>query len=496
MSELENNSIYFALRESLLGFALYYRQDYEPSRHHRELAQALEKVERGEITRLIVTMPPQRGKSELCSRIFPAWAFGKNPHWKTILVGYSAELAEGFSRDAREIVRSSRYRRVFPNRWLADDTQSVSFWKFANQRGFVKSTGAGGSITGFGADLVILDDPLKDRQQAESEQERQKLWDWYTSVILTRLAPGARVVVVQTRWHEDDLVGRLLEAEKLDPLADKWTVVHFPALDENEQNPLWPERYRVADYLKIKANVGGRDWNALYQGRPTPQDGAIFQRGWFKIEPKSKTPDLERWVLAFDTAASIKNSADWTVGALVGMDPEGGIWIKDIQRWRSEWPDSKKRIIQMVKDYRAQGLEITLGFAKRGLGLPMLQELVRSPELPVAVRPIEEKGDKVERARVWQSRAEAGLLYLVHGEWVNEFIGECLGFPYGKHDDQVDSVSGAVELLYKTQGAVKPVEVPLRNDTWEYFEKLSELNAEQQRRNDDEYYYYDEASGF
>jgi len=479
-----NRSVYAQLGDSLLGFACYVTPFYKPSGHHRVLADALERVERGECRRLIVTMPPQRGKSQLTSRLFPAWALGRDPDRKIMVISYSAEKAVEFSRDARDIVRSDRYRKVFPQRQLAYDSQAVGHWRFEESRGFVHAVGAGGPITGFGADLMILDDLVKDQEQADSASAREKLWQWYSSVAYTRLSPQGAVVLVMTRWHEDDICGRLLQAMADDPLAEKWEVVHLPALDD-EDSPLWPERYTLEDYERIRRTVGPRTWEALYQGRPRPDDGAMFKRSWFKVIQPHEVPKLERWVRAWDVAASQKTSADYNAGVLMGLDEDGSLIVAHVAHHRGEWPETRRRIIELALADQARS-SVSIGIANTGLGLPMYQDLNLEPELSgIRLDPIVEKGDKVSRARVFQARAEMGLVKLVDGPWLDGLLRELEGFPLGKHDDQVDALSGACTLLFARQGRrvdERDEMAPsgISPNSWTFIQKLVEFMKEQE----------------
>ncbi len=243
------------------------------------IAGALERVERGEVDRLMVTMPPRHGKSELVTKRFPAWCLGRNARRQIITASYNSDLARDFGRAVRNIVNGQKYGNIFETR-LAVDSKAADRWN-TNLDGAYVAAGVGTAVTGRGADIFIIDDPLKDRAEAESELQRQKVWDWYTSTAYTRLMTGGCIIVVQTRWHEDDLAGRLIE--KMDKgQGDKWHCLDLPAIN-NAGEPLWPERYDLEALERIKAAIGPRDWSALYQQQPSPDDGDFFKRDWFNL---------------------------------------------------------------------------------------------------------------------------------------------------------------------------------------------------------------------
>ncbi len=293
-------------KDSLIDFTRYTYRDYRPAPHHRLIAEKLEAVERGEIKRLMIFMPPRHGKSELASIRFPAWFLGRNPTRSIIAASYNSDLAGDFGYKVREVVRKNHFSNVFDGVGLAKDSQAANRWRL-NTGGSYVSAGVGTAVTGRGADVLLIDDPFKDREEAESETMREKVYRWYTSTAYTRLEgdlteeeledddiwrdfeaqvetgqaepfEGA-VVVIQTRWHEDDLSGRLLEAEAKG--GDQWEKLILPAIMSNGE-ALWPQKYPLNRLQKIKAAIGPRDWASLYQQEPAPDDGTFFLKAWFK----------------------------------------------------------------------------------------------------------------------------------------------------------------------------------------------------------------------
>jgi len=430
-----------AAKSDLVAFTCLTFPGWRAANHLLRLAEALERVERGETKRLIITMPPRHGKSELSSVRFPAWFLGRNPDKRFILISYAADLAHAHSRQVRNIVQDPVYKAAFPNVTLAGDSRSADAWDIAGHRGGMKATGVGGPLTGHGAHLLLIDDPLKNREEADSALRRQNLWDWYTSTAYTRLEEGGAVVIVHTRWHEDDLTGRLLAAQGMDPASDRWDLVTMPALSDDGV-ALWPEKYSAADCRRIRATVGPRDWEAIYQGRPAPPEGAMFKRAWFQV--RDRVPQDLETVRCWDLAASSSQTADYTVGARCGMDSQGNFWVLDIYRARQEWPATERDMagIAATEPYERWGVE------RAGFQLAVIQQMRRSSRFAqIAISEIPADRDKVARARPWQTRAEAGQLFLLRAPWNMELISECCAFPAAAHDDQVDAVGMAYWML-------------------------------------------------
>jgi len=424
-------------RERLIPFACVTLPGYRPAPHLARLAEALEAVERGEIRRLMVWMPPRHGKSELASIRFPAWYLGRNPDRRVVLAAYGADLAQRFSRFVRATIEGPQFRCVFPGIGLCPDSRAVDSWDIAGRRGGLKAAGVGGPLTGHGANLLIIDDPLKNREEADSQTIRQAVWDWYTSTAYTRLEENGAIVLIQTRWHEDDLSGRLLAAQGTDARADEWTIVHMPAIDGNGR-PLWPERYPLEELERIRANVGPRDWEALYQGRPAPPEGSVFRLADVRIEDRA--PAHLRLARGWDLAASSRTTADWTVGALCGIDGENRLWVLDVYRRRQSWPETVRDMAALAQ------LEPGTVWAieRAGFQLAAVQQLRADPRFnAMAIRGIEADRDKVARALAWSGRP----IHLVRASWNQEFIAELVAFPQGQHDDQVDAVSTAWAAL-------------------------------------------------
>ena len=309
-----------AAQDSLIAFTEYTFPQYQTAEHHRLIAEKLEAVERGEIDRLMIFMPPRHGKSELATKRFPAYAMGRNPERQIIQASYNSDLATDFGRQVRNIVNDGRYQNVFKTT-LASDSKAANRWNTSGGGAYV-AAGVGTAVTGRGADIFIIDDPLKDREEAESEARRETIWNWYTSTAYTRLMKGGAVILIQTRWHEDDLAGRLLEAEAKG--GDKWEKLILPAV--SEYGPLWPEMFDRAALQRIQDNIGERDWSALYQQAPSPDEGTFFKREWFKRH--AAVPHNVSRYLCSDYAVSDK-TGDYTEHGLFAIAPDNTIYVED-----------------------------------------------------------------------------------------------------------------------------------------------------------------------
>lgn len=456
---------YSLFRNNLLAFIRWTYPEYEVSAHHVQIANALEKVDRGEITNLIITCPPQKGKTEALIR-FILWVYARNPNKRIVYGTYGADRAEMVSGEIRDATQTEEFKALFPHLSLASDSKSKAHWKFAGTLGYVHAVGVGGPSTGFTSDLSVIDDFYKDAEEAESELIREKVWTWMKAVISTRKRVAkVPTIILCTRWHMDDVIGRLLKEQ-----PDLWTVVHFKALDGPEEDiPLWPERWSLKDYQAIKADVGPRVWSALYQGDPIPKEGLLFKEEWLRIVESE--PVLVRWVRAWDLSAMIKTRGDYTAGARVGIDEEGRIHIADVVRFRAEWPEARRHIIDTaVEDPRGT----LVGIEEVAWQLAMIQDLQDNDVfLRVPLYKLKPDRDKEARAAAWASRAERGKLVLTRGSWNVDFINEALSFPFGANDDQVDAVSYAVNLLLKMRGQYVRHEVAPKNTTWDYFKKLA-----------------------
>lgn len=401
------------------------------------IRQQLERVARGEVDRLILTVPPRHGKSELATIRFPAWLLEEDPKRRVIIGAYSQTLANKFSRKCRNIAR----QRIALN----EERTAVDDWETA-QGGGVRAAGVGAGVTGMGANLIVIDDPVKNREEANSEVYRQKVWDWYTDDLYTRLEPGGAIILIMTRWHEDDLAGRLLA----DTEGDRWEVVNLPALavdnDPLGRSPgeaLCPERFDVAALERIK-RVLGNSFYALYQQRPTAPEGEFFKRGWFQVV---QVPPLNcEWVRYWDKAGT-KDGGDFTAGVLMGRASDGVFYVADVVRGQWSAHEREQVIKQTAEMDQNRGhVRIWIEQEPGSGGKESAENTIRNLA-GFAVKAERVTGDKALRAEPFAAQCEAGNVRLVRGAWNTAYLHELTSFPAGSNDDQVDGSSGAFSKL-------------------------------------------------
>lgn len=431
-------------RSSLIGFTEYTKPDFRPADHHRWIADALEKVERGEIKRLMLFMPPRHGKSELASRRFPAWYLGRNPDKQLITATYSTEFAEDFGRDVREIVRDDDYRNIFGTSLAADST-SRGRWRTA-EGGVYFAVGVGGPITGRGAHLALIDDPVKNRQDAESETLRESTWHWYTSTLRTRMMPGGAIILICTRWHEDDLAGRLLKAQ--DESGEKWEIISLQALrdEDGQEKALWPAWYPVEELRKIRGAIGPRDWLSLYQQTPTSDEGTFFKREWF--QPYKERPEQLSVYITGDFATQA-DAGDFTEIGVWGIDKEQNIYALDwysAQTTTDVWVDE---LLQRVRTWQPQWFVAEGGVIRRAVE-PWLKKQMLETNTFTACEWLPTSGDKPSMARAFQAMASCGKVKIPLTVWGQQLIDQLMKFPAGTFDDKVDACGLLGRFIAKT----------------------------------------------
>ena len=457
-------------RKSLAYFTTYTKPDYLMGWVHREICSELDDflqaVADKKSPRLIITMPPRSGKSELVSRRFPAYALGRNPDLSIIATSYSADLSQRFNRDVQRVIDDEPYYALFPNTKLNGSRvktdsrgayiRTSDLFEVVGHVGSYRSCGVGGGITGQGADILIIDDPIKDRADANSSTIRQSIWDWYTSTAYTRLSPGGGVIVMATRWHVDDLIGRLINAMNADSEADQFKIVNYPAIAEHDElhrktgEALHPERYNLKQLTQIKNTVGSRDWNALYQQRPIIEGGGLIRTEWFKryrIPPK-----LSYRIIASDTALKTREYNDYSVFGIAGLGEDGNLYILDILRGKWESPDLLKRASDFWNKHVTLDSSKIRGFyiEDKASGTGLVQTLQRSRDPVIPVLPVERTIDKLTRYQDVLPFIESGRVYIPESApWVNDFLRECEEIQPDmkhRHDDQIDVLADLINL--------------------------------------------------
>ena len=420
-------------RESLIEYALYTNQSYKAAEHHHKIANALERVMRGECKRLIICMPPRHGKSELASRRFPSFYLAKNPSKQIIAASYNSDLASDFGREVRNIVASQEYQQLFDVE-LSADSKAANRWH-TSAGGMYVAAGVGTAITGRGADILLIDDPFKDRQEADSEITRNRVWDWYTSTAYTRLMPGGAVIVINTRWHDDDLTGRLLAEQENG--GDVWEVLSMPAIDDVGR-PLWPEWYPIERLEQIRGVLPSRDWNSLYQQNPIPDDGDYFKAEWI-VEYDELPADLHYYA-ASDYAVT-DGSGDYTEHGIFGVDAHSNLYVVDWwhgQTAADEWIDAK---CDLIRKYSPKLWFGESGVIRRSIEPFMLKRMSERNAYCV-IEWLSSISDKTTRARGIQARASMGKVFFPKNSlWKERVVTQLLRFPAGKYDDAVDVLS-------------------------------------------------------
>jgi len=400
----------------------------------------------------------------LASEFFPAWYLGRNSDHSVVMATYAQELADDFGRKVKNQIEDAAFADIFQGVGLSDDSKSVKrfhieendeiieggFEHSLKQRGSFYAVGVGGPLTGRGAHLLLIDDPVKNREEADSELIRKKTRDWYTSTAYTRLMPGGRVVIIQTRWHEEDLSGWLLAEHK----HEGWEVLNLPALNKDGA-ALWPEQYDVPALNRIRLAIGARDWSALYQQEPTPADGDYFKADWIKtytVEP----PKSEMRIYGGSDYAVTADGGDFTVHAVVGLDSEGRMYLLDLWRKQAASDVWVEAFCDLVKEWKPIGWAEEQGQIRSGIG-PFLDRRQRERKAYVVREQFPTRGDKAVRAQSMRGRmAMEGLYVPVNAPWLPDFRAELLSFPAGKHDDQVDAIGLVGQLLDRMMHGSKP----------------------------------------
>lgn len=435
-------------RRRLLDFIKVNFPEYKVGWHHKMLCEKLEAVERGEIKRLIVTMPPRHGKSEIVSVQFPSWLIGRDKNRNIIEASYSGDLAVDFGRQVRNIIANDKYKNIFPNVTLAEDSQAKGKWN-TNGRGAYNAVGVGGATTGKGADFLIIDDPVKNRQDAESAVIRESNWNWYTSTALTRLSPEGAVIVVMTRWHDDDLVGRILKSEN----AHLWDVVHLPAIATQDEEyrkqgeALWSDWFTLGKLNVIKQDIGSYDWSSLYQGNPIDSDSQEFRRDMFKYRSEQDLQDkrLNRY-LTIDLAFSDKETAD-NIGFCDNRVDPVNRW--NLRAWGRKL--SPKDFIDYLFILHKENNYTTIGILDKHSQYtivikPFIDEECRKRNifLPITTLKTQQTAKEL-RIRALLPRYLNDAVRHLEGACV-DLEEELLRFPKGVHDDVADATAAQVDF--------------------------------------------------
>jgi predicted phage terminase large subunit-like protein len=415
-------------------------------RHHKVMAKKFQDIAEGKIKRLIINMPPRHTKSEFASFLLPAWFLGKYPGKKIIQTSNTAELAVGFGRKVRNLVDSDQYSKIFPNVHLRSDSKAAGRWA-TNSGGEYFAIGVGGTVTGKGADLLIIDDPHSEQEAAlaaTSPEIFDKVYEWYTSGPRQRLQPGGSIVVVMTRWSKKDLTGRIIQSSIDKEGNDDWEVIDFPAILPSG-NPLWPEFWSLQELEALRSELPAGKWNAQYQQSPTSEEGAIIKREWWKIWEPDRPPVCEFIIQSWDTAFTKSERSDYSACTTWGVfyknenpnDPN--VILLDAFKKRMEFPELKEKAFNHYKEWEPDAFIVEA----KASGAPLIFEL-RAMGIPVSEFTPSRGNDKMVRINSVSDLFASGKVWAPSTRWADELIEEMAAFPNSDHDDLVDSTTQAL----------------------------------------------------
>ena len=427
-------------------------------KHHEIMAEAFERVVKGELKRLIINMPPRHTKSEFASYLLPAWFLGKYPDKKIIQTAHTAELAVGFGRKVRNLVNSKDYKSIFTDVSLQADSKAAGRWN-TNKGGEYFAIGVGGAVTGKGADLLIIDDPHSEREGASSDiNVFNKTYEWYTSGPRQRLQPKGSIVVVMTRWHQKDLTGQVVDASVKRGGADQWEVIELPAIMPSG-SPLWSEFWKLEELEALRSELPASKWSAQYQQDPTAEEGALVKREWWKEWEYNEPPQCEFVIQSWDTAFLKTERADYSACTTWGVFYQEGeedgmltpnIILLDAYKERLEFPELKKVSMEKYRAYSPDAFIIE----GKAAGMPLIFEL-RQMGIPVQEYTPSRGNDKISRVNAVSDLFASGVVWSPKTRWAEEVIEEFAAFPNAEHDDLVDSSTQA--LLRFRQGGFVPL---------------------------------------
>lgn len=484
---------------------------------HHDICRRLEKfvaaVERGESPRLILAMPPRAGKSLLASDMFPSWVFGKHPDWEIIMTSYAVSLPIEFSRNIRDRVQDPSYTQVFPSTLLREDTTGVEKWRLTLGGG-LRAAGVGGGITGMGANILIVDDPFADDEEAQSDNNRAKVKAWFSSTAMTRLAPNNGVLIIATRWHDDDLSGHclatmkeLLEQDVPEEEIDMWELVSYPALAESDEY-LFPDgtiqrdvpdvpvgarllrekgealhaaRYNEAALRRKRNTMPPRQWNAMYQQNPVPDDGEFFSRDMFRFESAlSGTKEEYVFITAWDVAIGEKRRNDWTVGCVIAIDSRNMMHVVDLVRGRFSTMEIVNGVCDLIEKWDCIRYGMEHGQISMTLAPLILEEMRRrriACSIDENLKPIQDKETRATPLRGLMQTGRVTFPPPSSAPWVERAMGEMLRFPSGTHDDIVDSLAWGARMF---RTAPRPIieEFVNKNVERSFRERLDEFGVQ------------------
>ena len=448
-------------RNEFMEFVAKVWPDFIGGRHHAKMAKAFERVANGECKRLIINMPPRHTKSEFASYLLPAWFLGKYPNKKVIQCSNTAELAVGFGRKVRNLVDSEAYKDLFPNLELRADSKAAGRWN-TSKNGDYFAIGVGGTVTGKGADILIIDDPHSEQEAALAASNPDvfdKVYEWYTSGPRQRLQPGGSIVIVMTRWAQRDLTGQVMKAAAARG-GEQWDVIEFPAILPSGK-PLWPEFWTLGELTALREELPNSKWQAQYQQNPVGNESAIVKRDWWQWWDKEEPPRCEYILQTWDTAFEKNNRADYSAGTTWGIfkneedNNTSHIILLNTYKKRVEWVELKRDVLAEYNEYEPDGLLVE----KKASGAPLIYEL-RAMGIPVQEYTPSKGQDKISRLNSVSDIIASGKVWVPRTRWAEELVDEIAAFPSGEHDDLVDATTLAL-MRFRQGGFLRlPIDEP------------------------------------
>lgn len=458
LGELEEAKGKEKARTGFLDFVRMMWPSFIAGEHHQVMANAFERVARGELKRLIINMPPRHTKSEFASYLFPAWYLGQYPEKKIIQTAHTAELAVGFGRKVRNLIGQEDFQTVFPGISLSSDSKAAGRWN-TNKRGDYFAIGVGGAVTGKGADVLVIDDPHSEQEAqmgAYNPEVYDRVYEWYTSGPRQRLQPGGAIIIVMTRWSTRDLTGQIIKNSTQREGSGEWEVIELPAILPSG-NALWPEFWELEELEALKAELPVSKWSAQYQQDPTSEEGALIKREWWREWEHEAPPQCEAIIQSWDTAFLKTQRSDYSACTTWGIfhhpDDEGvtrpNLILLDAYKEKLEFPDLKRAAYDKYWEWEPDQMVVE----KKASGAPLIFEL-RAMGIPVTEFTPSRGQDKIARVNAVTDLFASGVIWTPNKRWADELIEECAAFPSGDHDDLVDSTTQAL-LRFRQGGWIR-----------------------------------------